>query len=483
MRKKAQVFFIIGLLFGLVILSSIDVDLVSYSTTDNMNVFADENSFYEIICLSGELANLENPNIVINSSDTIFISWELCIYDDNYGSSDQIFMQKIAPNGTLIGSKQLIVNRSDITEETIALGCSVPIIDSEENIHLFWYVMDYNSPQRGFVYYKKLSSSLDTLVDNKMLAIVTQSGSRSSISGERIPRVMIDKDNFLHLLCCDFLYFYLDGEGNIIGSYNFELNNIGDASTLELDNLGNVFIASEKGYDYIYLQHLKSNSSGTYLHNIANVLYDDDVLLNKPHLTFIDGDLYISWYADGQITCKKIDYSGVILEENMMGFNNLGFNYLSRNKSNVINIELSGRSSMRDNKTFMYSFYTIEGTLLVEPKEILKISYDPMYFYGPGVYDLRCIEDSTGYFWLTWYVNNGNNGYQVFLWKLDHLGNYQIPVTCCAPSYFEYEFSVCLPPAVSEYRSSVIVFSLVMVIIAVSMLRVISKRIIRKWKQ
>jgi hypothetical protein len=483
MRKKTVVFFILGIWMGLALFSSSGVDLGNYSRADSHYVFADESSFTDIICLSGEMANLENPNIVINSGDAIFLSWELSIYGDNSGSSDQIFMQKIATNGTFIESKQLMVNRSDITEETIALGCSVPILDSEDNIHLFWYVMDYNTPQIGSIYYKKLNSNLDTLVDTKMLVNITQSGFGSAISGDKIARVIIDNNDFLHLLCCDFLYFYLDNECNVIGAYNFELDDLGDGTTLEIDNLGNVFIASEKGYDYIYLQHLKSNSSGTYLQNNANIIYDDDVLLNKPHLTFIDGDLYIAWYADGQITCNRIDYSGSILEENLMGFNNPGYNFLSSNKSNVINIELFGRSSMRANKTFKYSFYTIEGTLLVEPKEILKISYDPMYFYGPGVYDLRCIEDSTGYFWLTWFVNNGNNGYQVFLWKLDYLGNYQIPVTCCAPSYFEYEFSVCLPPAVSEYRSSVIVFSLVMVIIAVSMLRVISKRIIRKWKQ
>jgi hypothetical protein len=483
MRKKTVVFFLLGLSIGLAMFSSLDVDLGNYSRADSNYVFANESSFADIICLSGEMANLENPNIVINSSDTIFISWELNIYDDNSGSSDQIFMQKIASDGTFLESKQLIVNRSDITEETIALGCSVPILDSEDNIHLFWYVMDYNTPQIGSVYYKKLNSDLNTLVDTKMLVNITQSGFGSSIFGDKITRVIIDNNGFLHLLCCDFLYFYLDSECNAIGSYNFESNDLGDGTTLEIDNLGNVFIASEKGYDYIYLQHLKSNSSGTYLQNIANILYDDDVLLNKPHLTFIDGDLYISWYAGGQITCKRIDYYGSILEENMMGFNNPGYNFLSRNKSNVINIELSGRSSMKDNKTFMYSFYTIEGTLLVEPKEILKISYDPMYFYGPSVYDLRCIEDSTGYFWLTWYVNNGNNGYQVFLWKLDYLGYYQIPVTCCAPSYFEYEFSACLPPAFSEYNNNVIVFSLILVIISVSMLRFISRINIRKRKQ
>ncbi len=483
MRKKITLFLITSLLFGSIIFNYLGVDLGIISITDNMNALAEENSFSEIICLAGDMASLENPQIVINSSDTIFVSWELCIYDDNAGSSDQIFMQEIASNGTFIGSKQLIVNRYDITEETIALGCSVPIIDSEDNIHLFWYVMDYNSPQRGFVYYKKLSSSLDTLVDNKMLVNVTQSGIGSSIFGEKIPSVIIDLDNFLHVLCCDFLYVYLDSEGNIIDSHNFEINDIGDGSSLEIDNIGNIFIASENEYDSIYLQHLESNSSGIFPLNIATILYDDDVLLSNPHLTFIDGNLYISWYADHQKTCKKIDYSGAILEENMMGFNNPGYNFLSRNKSTVINLELYGTHWLEENVTFTYSFYTVEGTILVEPKDILKISYDPNNFYGPVVFNLRCIEDSTGYFWLTWFVNNGNNGFQVLLWKLDYLGNYQIPVTCCAPSYFEYEFSACIPPLVSEYSINAIVISLVIVIISVSMLRYISKIIIRKQKQ
>ncbi|MHA1198632.1 MAG: hypothetical protein ACTSQF_04695 [Candidatus Heimdallarchaeaceae archaeon] len=480
MRKKVAVFFIVFFLFGFVIFSSLEADLDIISTTENMNVLAEENSFSEIICLSGDMTNLENLNIIINSSDTIFVSWEWSIYDDNSGSSDQILMQKIAPNGTLIGSKQLIVSRSDTTEATIALGCSVPLIDSEDNIHLFWYVMDYNNPQMGFVYYKKLSSSLDTLVDSKMLTNVTQSGIGSSIFGEKIPSVIIDSDNFLHLLCCDFLYFYLDSEGNIIDSHNFEIDDIGDGSSLEIDNLGNIFIASEKGYDYIYLQHLESNSSGIFLLNIATILYEDDVLLSEPYLTFIEGNLYISWYADHQKTCKKIDYYGSILEENMMGFNNPGYNFLSRNKSFVTNIELSGRHYNQDNVTFEHSFYTIEGILLVEPKEILKISYDPNNFYGPDVFDLGCVEDSTGYFWLAWIVNDGTNDYQILLWKTDYVGNYQIPVTCCAPSYFEYEFSACLTPLVSEYRNIVGVVSLFVVIVVVSLLRLVSKIVIRK---
>ncbi|MBY9001298.1 MAG: hypothetical protein KGD64_10310 [Candidatus Heimdallarchaeota archaeon] len=463
-------------LLCLILVSSTLIYLNVVVKDSTFQVDADNGSFSDSICLTYDVSQVRNPNFVINSNDSLYIFWERNVYSDNSGSSDQICVQQVAPDGSFIGSAASLVNRSDISDEQLALGCSFPVIDVEDNIHLFWYAMDYNNPQMGFVYYMKLNSTLVTLVDTKQIVNVTQSGIGSGIFGNQIEDVILDSDGFIHLLCCEQRYFYLDLEGNTIDNHTVVYNDYGEVMALEIDNLGNVFLASIKDYDYIYLHHIESNSSGSYLLSTSTVFYNDSILLTDPKLNYIDVNLYISWNADHVTICKKIDYSGVILDEKLMGFNNLGDNFLSSNKSNVVNILLSGYHWTEDGVTFEYSFYSVDGNLLIGPKHILKICYDPLYVYGPDVMYFRCLEDSEGYFWLLWMVNNGNNGFQVHYWKLDYLGNYQIPVTCCAPIYHEYVFSACEIPLVPEFNRTMVSIAAVISLSLLSFALILKKK-------
>ncbi len=428
---KSRVLF----LFSLMLFLSIPCNMILAQNNDSLTIL-----------IKGELAEVEQPMITTSDNGRVYIIWGET-FGRNYGGSDVIYIQELDSSGIAIDEKTVVVNHEDISGN-IGLGHQQIKTDSRNNIHLFWGVFDpYGNS--GSIYYKKLDANLNTLVDTKRIV----AHPFNSFQHSSIQDVYIDKNDSIHLLTHEKYYIYMDIEGNILDSFNIEDEEIGEATCLEIDSTGNVFISTLNDSHYIYLLRLESMDNSTSKVGLYTVFTDFVNYIREPRLVHNNNSLHIFCRiyhsgSDDERFCKVIDYSGNILSSSNTAMSNIDiefhtstFNYLSRNRSNVFSISVNQDGCDRENSVLNFSLYTFHNDSLVSPKNFLTILNDPKYTHGPSVFGLRGNEDINGYFWLCWYVNAGNNGFQVMYLKLDNQGNPCFNVIAIAPEYFQYSAS------------------------------------------
>lgn len=407
----------------------------SYSFFDNVQLKMNFNE---------ESAVLNWPCIVCDSNNNVYVSWEKNTIKDNYGNSDEIFLQKFSSNGTAIGSKILLVNRSDISNSTIALSHSTLKIDSNDNFHLFFYVMEYTSPQIGHVYYRSFNSNFDILVDYKIIITYQQAGWGTSAFNEMITTVILDENDLIHLLCCEEYYIHLDNNGIIIDSINLKEDNNIHTPSMTVDSKGNIFIVWEEDYRKILFRSLRIENNT--ITSVASKILDSHENVLYPIILMKEGDFFVSWnyipefdYENSQTMYRQLNNLGETINDEKLGFNNLGVDFLSKNKSLIYTIHPTGYSCGREDLKFYYSLRSFRGDILVQNKGILIIPSNPESDHGPAIFSLRGFEDKFGFLWLAWYMNDYNYGYQVLLWKLDSNACPIFPLTVVTPSIREYE--------------------------------------------
>jgi hypothetical protein len=391
-----------------------------------------------------ESAVLKWPNIICDSNDNVYVTWEKNTIRDNYGNSDEIFLQKFSSNGTAFGSRILLVNRSDISNSTIALSHSTLKIDSTDNFHLFWYVMEYTSPQIGHVYYKKFDTNFDLLVDYMIIVTYQQAGWGTSAFNDMITTVIVDEHDFLHLLCCEEYYIYLDNNGTVIDSINLRESSTFHSPSLTVDSTGNIFIVWEEDYRRILFRRLWIENK-TITSVVSRTLDSREYVLN-PIILMREDELFVSWhyvpdfdYENSQTIYRQLNYLGETISYEQFGFNNPGVDFISRNKSLIYTIHPVGYSCAREDLKFYYSLRSFKGDILIQKREILIIPCNPESDHGPAVFSLNGFEDSIGYLWLAWYINDYTYGFQVLLWKLDSNFSSVFPITVVTPRIREYE--------------------------------------------
>ncbi|MFX0064375.1 MAG: hypothetical protein ACFFC7_19550 [Candidatus Hermodarchaeota archaeon] len=408
----------------------------------NLSLGDEPPSSNSTIMITGDTADLEQSNIACDSNDNIYVTWEKNAREDNYGSSDEIYLQKYYANGSACDSKILLVNRSDITTDQIALGCSTLQIDSQNNLHLFWYVMDYGSPQRGYVYYQKLDADLQVIIDPKPLLSYQEGGWGTSIFGDMISEVIIDDFDYIHVLCCEEFYMYLDNNGILLDSINLKDEiNLGYLD-MTIDNTGNVFIVWVENDREIHFQRLLSSDS-TITALERTILATGEIVL-APKIVLKDDNLFVAWsyipnwdYKNTTYVYKQLAYSGEVLSDAKLGFYP-GNTCFSKDQSLVYIISVEGLHYMYHHINFSYHLRTFEGDILLNQRRILTITNNPEYFYGPSAFNIQILEDSQAALWLVWFVNDGMNGFQVYLWKTDRNGNALLPVMIVAPTKYIY---------------------------------------------
>jgi len=410
------------------------------------------------IKIQGNTAELDIPQIACSSDNRIYIIWGYN-YEINYAGSDVIYIQEIDNLGNALGEKTKVLDYHDISSASIGLGSQKIVIDSNNDLHIFWSL--YNEETLGGpIFYKKLNSDFETLVDSKKIFAFSYSYSGREV----INQVQLDLNNSIHLLCHKSQYLYLDDYGNLLDVYNIELENSGLADSLEVDSTGSVFISLTNQSDHIYLLKLESIDSHTSKVDLNLVI--EDLLNNmwQSKLVLFKNNLYIYWfqYYNGitEKVCYKIDFSGVILSSELVALANMSndiftqtFNILSRNRTMVYSLSINQFGCDLRDSVFNYSLYTFMNDTIQESRKVLTIARNTRYTHGPSVCSMDGLEDFQGYFWFTWFINDGNNGFQVMCWKLDNSGIPMMNVTSIAPEFHIYTDS----SEVDVYFSSILI--------------------------
>jgi len=405
---------------------------ILFITTFNIYNNSIDTHITDSIQLTSNVGNFERSYIAYSNDNEVYVSWEACTLNDNYGNTDEIYLQKFYNNGSINGDKILLVNRTDLTEEVVALSESTIIIDSNGNLHLFWYVMEYDNPQIGHIYYKKYNSELEEIIGNKIIISYTQLGWGTSSSSSKINKLILDDNNNFHLICCGYKYLYLDDNGDLLDSFIFEENRF---YKMVRDNIGNTFILFINQYK-INITKLISINGIIDLKFNKNLIDDDEIHISLVDLSLVNYNLYFEINRK----CYQVDYNnGNLLSEVNISFNEEGYNFLSQNKTLNYNININQFSSYGNDAIFFYNLTsTFQGQEYIKYRKILTIKKNKDFYYGPACFGLRGLVDNFENLWLTWYVNDGNNGFQVLLWKLGIYGISQTPVIVVAPDIHHY---------------------------------------------
>lgn len=403
----------------------------------------------------GETGPVIEPRIICSLENRIFIIWkeqssfELHTTYGVYDLNETVYIQELYLDGSLKGDKAIIYKKTDFDFLDVTATKDVSIVaDTENNLHILWYLMHTNSSsdQYDMLFYKKLNSSLETVIETEVLFTIPGNGYGSSpFSSSYIDDLVIDEFTKIHFLFDSKFYFMIDNEGNVLDYFDMYDTGIGNehagiSDSMVIDGLNNTYIVSIDSYDYIYLSkfsYLNSNISHSFTKEIS---YNDTEFLLRSKIYLIQDKFYISWFQ-GQVTTIYYEFNstGHLLEQVDLA---LRKGKLSNNQSLVYSFNFIGRAEFHEDKEFQYSLYDINNSLIHDSGPILIIADNPSTFYGPDVYNFQCIEDLDENLWLAWYVTDGGSGKQVMYWKLTQNGVSLRPVTSIAPNYHEYVFVV-----------------------------------------
>ncbi len=241
------------------------------------------------------------PRLAIDSHNNIHIAW----YDgqnDNY----EIYYTKLNASGIPINQKRITDAPQDSVHPDIA-------IDKKDNIHLVW--ADFREGD-GNLYYKKLDNDGNALIDDKKI---------STTLNVKIPKIVVDKDNNLHIVWADFrnwnweiYYKKIDSNGEVLID-DTRLTNAAETSDLPsiaLDAKDNLHIVWEEDRDGKYnyeIYYTKLDNNGTTLIDDTRITFANSA--RNPSIAVDKNDnVHIAWNDNREggyaIYYTKLDNNG-----------------------------------------------------------------------------------------------------------------------------------------------------------------------------
>jgi len=421
-----------ALLFTIVVGTAVPI-IVYYSIKDidlNEGEGTTPSSFN--IDIEGDTGRVSHPEILTDNENNIYVIWEN--NSGNLYDSSQIYLQKFDSNGNNINEKLLLVESLGLSNSKIAL-------DSDNNLHLFWFDLRNgtkspgNSEQYGQIYYKKYDNYLQLTIAEKpvkqeILTILSESGT-GAVS---LRELIVDEKDNLHLMTI-FGYCLLDSNGTIILEDHFSDDySKKKCGSITIDNQDNVFIVWESYDDIIHFR--KISIAGNAITVIVNYSYiDEREYVSNPKILLRENELYLYfyYYSDIETCCQmyKLNNNGEVLSNSSLPYGSLVF---SSNKSYIHHFVKKGvHFEPEKNIRLFYSKYNIYSDLLINSTEILTIQGNLSYFWGPCLFGFVGTIDTNEHIVLSWFINDGTNNYQIYLWKLDKNGDALIPVRSIAP--------------------------------------------------
>ena len=322
----------------------------------------------------------QEPSIAIDQKNNIHITWYR-----NRGSStyQDIMYTKLDRTGNTITPPKLITSYAG-TEIWPEIAVD---FDSSDNVHIIW------QDNRGGIYYEKLDSQGNTLVDDKKVGGGTSAA---------LPGITIDTDNNLHITWFQYkdpnwrvYYKKLDNNGNGLTSDKCLTlgRNMGYPS-IDLDFQGNVHVvcsAAKTTESYqaaagrIY--YIMLNNAGSVL--IAPTMINEGTNSDTPDVSVDSNDnLHVVWRDDNNVYYTKLnpgldDQNGDSALDSTISIVN--DKVLTTGSFPSLNIDSSDSIHMvfEDNRAGSYEVYYSklcnDGSLIFEEQITSSDSHDSLY--------------------------------------------------------------------------------------------------------
>ena len=315
------------------------------------------------------------------------------------------------------------------------------VVDSLNNVHLVWE--SEIAKNKEYLYYKKLDSNGNTLIDSTKLIKTNRLAGQTSG-----PETVIDSDNNLHVFKQEgewtprFWIRYLKIEdGKILENKKIGIHTEARDQKVTIDKKDNIHLVwnewqqlENRDWD-INLYYAKLSKKGDFIVGPKEIINLNDIkgLHLEPNKIIVDDSdkVHIS-YADSRYI--MLDSNGNILKEgNLEGISEESLKLtFSFGDSGIIDSQnnlhlISSESKMSESASLIYTKKE-DGEILVN-KIIHKFGAEEPYEeegirFGrePAIFEPRVALEN-GNLHVIWYMNNGKNKFEIYYTKLDLNGD------------------------------------------------------------
>ena len=413
------------------------IENIDNEESDFLNTVGTLNESNYII--SGETGRVGKPKTVCLSNNDIVILWLedyslLCIAKYNTDLNKTI-------------NPLILVNGSLLTSDEFELSQPNLLVDSSDNLHLFWYIMGFGDPQTGDIYYLKMNVNFEVIVQPKILHTYTHSGYGSSCFVTIFKSLFIVEEDIIHLLVADNTYYLMDNEGDIQTTTSIP-ETIGEVEELVLDRYGDAIIICENK-DTERISSIKYDIEETTLTEVTRYLLFEttDKVIYFYHLLRVDNKLYFYWHWQDNPTDTHYYESYFINLDGSKGEPSTLNEYFYTGITSYMNSTHTASIKITyvfytEAAIYFSLFNTLQNQNYTENKLLIRFIRNESIFWGPSIHGPKIMPDKDFNFILTWYVNDGNNGFQIFLWKCTLDGTTNQPLVIVAPEQGKITVSV-----------------------------------------
>jgi len=383
--------------------------------------------------ISGITAEVSKPTTVCTSNNLNFIIWRERREDGSFFK-----ISKYYSNLSRINDPYVVLNANSLTSDDYSLSDPKLLIDSSNNLHIFWQLLGFDDPQQEDVYYLQMNDKLEIIVQPKIIHTYTLSGYTNSYTDTLIRTYFLDDTDKIHLLFADNYYYLLNNNGDI-NATTLIPGELGSAKILLLDSEGDALVVCEND-DIDEINSIKYAIEETSIIELnRNLLFNtSEKSVHYMNILTIENNSYFYWCGRDMISSLLYNESYQFNLDGSLGdfglLNEHFFNGYSLCLNSTHAVSLSYEPELFSNAEIYYSLFNpIQNHSYIETKLLVRFLKNENYIYSPHVFGTRIILNEESQFILSWYVNDGQNGFQVFLWKCNFDGTTPIPFVIVAP--------------------------------------------------
>lgn len=381
--------------------------------------------------ISGDTAEVHNPRTVCSSNNHIFIMWR--------EGEKNLLISEFSSNLSLVKGSQIVLDTDSLAlNNEYDLGLHQLLIDSVNNLHLFWCLIEFSTPQRINIFYQKLNTNLETIITPKIVHTFEQAGNSNYCPHDSIRGLLIDETDSIHLLIEDNFYYLMNNEGDIKASTEIPTE-LGQVQDLLLDSEGDALILCVDD-DSESISSIKYTIGATsIIEQSRNLLFDTtDVLIHYARLHKVENTFYFCWRVHNDTTQFYYHESFLLNSDGSLGDSGTLNDHFFTDTTVCLNsthtASLSASIAIYDPVEIYYSLFSpTQNQSHIETKLLIRFLKNEYCFWGPAIFDLKIILDMESEMIISWYVNDGQNGFQVFLWKIDYFGIKTASLVVVAP--------------------------------------------------
>ncbi|MHA1156716.1 MAG: hypothetical protein ACTSQK_11470 [Candidatus Heimdallarchaeota archaeon] len=443
MKRKSKIIKYFILVIILILVSFDSVQTKSYlinivANTSDISRNVGESGFFNPITavnesdylISGETGRVSDPTTVCSSNNQISILWQ--------EGENSLLISKFTSNLSQITVQHLVLNSRLLTNDEHELSQPKLLIDSADNLHLFWYIMGFDTPQQGDIYYQKIDSEFNSIISPKIIHTYTHSGHGSSCFETIFKTLLLDETDSIHLLVDDNSYYILNDVGEIKASTVIPVE-LGTVQDLSLDSEGDALILCGDD-DFESISSVKYTIGATNItEQSRNLLFSTtEKIVYYTRIQKVENMSYFFWQWKDKITYIEYYESFLFNSDGSLGDSGTLNEHFFTDSTVCLNsthsASLSTSQGIYAPAEIYYSFFSpTQNQSHMETKLLIRFLKNEAYLWGPYTFDHKILLDMETEMIISWYVNDGQNGFQIFLWKIDYFGIETAPLVVVAP--------------------------------------------------